>query len=66
MFIKTIFKDSRKVKIIRNYAFKMQFIAVFLDIANLLISGEKYANVSRTQGLCHVFHIYFGSSLGKV
>ena len=31
MFIKTIFKDSRKVKRIRNYVSKS--ISVFLDIA---------------------------------
>ena len=31
MFIKTIFKDSRKVKRIRNYVSK--YISVFLDIA---------------------------------
>ena len=26
----------------------------------------KNADVSRTQGVCHVIHIFFGSSLGKV
>ena len=24
------------------------------------------AHISRTQGVCHVIHIFFGSSLGKV
>ena len=38
--------------------YKMQSIPVFLNI-------EKFA-VSRTQELCHVIHIFFGSSLGKV
>ena len=32
-FIKTIFKDSRKVKGIRNYVSNMQSVHVFLDIA---------------------------------
>ena len=26
----------------------------------------KNADASRTQGVCHVIHIFFGSSLGKV
>ena len=34
-------------------------IYVFLDIA-------KFADFSRTQGVRHVIHIVFGSSLGKV
>ena len=33
IFIITIFKDSRNVKRIRNYAIKMQSISVFLAIA---------------------------------
>ena len=32
---------------------------IFLDITKL-------AHVSRTQGVCYVIHIFFGSSLGKV
>ena len=32
----------------------------------LLISSEKNADVSRTQGVCHVIYIFLGSSLGKV
>ena len=34
MFIRTIFKDSRKVKRIRNYVSKMESLSVFLDIAD--------------------------------
>ena len=30
-----------------------------------LFSGEKKADLSRPQGLCHIIHIFFGSSLGK-
>ena len=37
----------------------MQSISVFLDIA-------KYADVIRTQEVCHVIGTFFGSSLGKV
>ena len=43
MFIKTIFKESRKLKRIRNYVSK----------SNL------YLDVSRTQEVCHVIHIFF-------
>ena len=41
MFIKTITKDSRKVKIIRNYVSKSNLYVYFLMKQNLLISGEK-------------------------
>ena len=44
----------------------MQSISVFLDIGQFVISGEKNAYVSRNQGVCHVIHVFFGSSLGKV
>ena len=45
---------------------KMQSIPVFLHIAKLTDFRWKNADVSRTQGVCHVIHILFGSSLGKV
>ena len=43
----------------------MQSISVSLDIC---ISDfcRKNADVNRTQGVCHVIQICFGSSLGKV
>ena len=41
MFIKTITKDSRKVKRIRNYVSKSNLYVYFLMWQNLLISGEK-------------------------
>ena len=44
----------------------MQSISVFLDIAKLADFWRKYADVSRTQCLCHVVFISFGSSLCKV
>ena len=44
----------------------MQSISVFLDIGKFVDFLWKTANVSRTQGVCHVIHVFFGSSLGKV
>ena len=41
-------------------------IAVFLDIAKFVDFRWKNADVSRTQGVCHVIHIFFGSPLAKV
>ena len=46
----------------RNYA----SLSVFLDTAKLADFQWKNADVSRTQGVCHVINISFGSSLGKV
>ena len=44
----------------------MQSIYVFLDIAKFADFRLKNADVSRNQGVCHVIHIFFRSSLGKV
>ena len=44
----------------------MESISVFLDIAKFADFRLKNADVSRTQGMCHVIYIFFGSSLGKV
>ena len=44
----------------------MQSISVFLDITKFSDFQWKNAAVSRTQGVCQVIHIFFGSSLGKV
>ena len=44
----------------------MQSISVFLDIANFADFRWKKADVSRTYWVCHVIHIFFGSSLGNV
>ena len=41
MFIKTMFKDSKKVKRTRNYVSKCSLFLYFLIYQNLLISGEK-------------------------
>ena len=44
----------------------MQSISVFFDITKFEDFQWKIADVKRTQGVCHVIHIFFGSSLGKV
>ena len=44
----------------------MQSISVFLDITKFDDFRSKNGDVSRIQEVCHVFHEYFGSSLGKV
>ena len=44
----------------------MQSIFVFCDIAKVAAFWWKNADVSRTQGVCQMIHISFGSSLGKV
>ena len=41
MFIKTIIKDSRNVKRIKNYVSKLNLYLYFLTLQNLLISGGK-------------------------
>ena len=44
----------------------MQFMSVFLDITKFADFRWKNADVTRTQGMYHVIHIFFESSLGKV
>ena len=44
----------------------MQSISVFLGITKFADFRWKNADVSRTQGVCHVIHIFFECSLGKV
>ena len=65
MFIKESKKKAQKVKkseiIIKNSIY-----ILFLDIAKLADFLWQNADVSRTQGVCHVIYIFFGSSLGKV
>ena len=39
---------------------------LFPDIAKFADFRRKNTDVSRTQKLCHVIHIFSGSSLGKV
>ena len=44
----------------------MELVSVFLDIAKFAEFREENTDVSRTQGVCHMIHKTFGSSLGKV
>ena len=44
----------------------MESITVFLDIVKFTDFWQKSADVSKTQGLCHVIYIVFGSCLGRV
>ena len=44
----------------------MEFIPVFLEIANLAGFPRKNANAIRNQGVCHVIYIFFGFDLDKV
>ena len=44
----------------------MESISVFLDIAKFADFRYKNADASKTQGVCHLIHIFFGSSLNKV
>ena len=55
--------DSRKEL---ETLIKMQSTSVFLDIAKFEDFQRKNADVSRTQGLCHVIHKFFGSSLDQI
>ena len=61
-FIKKIFKDSRKVKRIRNYVLKCNLYLYFLIYQNLLISGEKILMSAEVRG-CVTWFIYFLLSL---
>ena len=66
IFIKTTFKDSKKVKRIKNYVLKNNLYLHFLIWQMLLITNEKNADINRTKRVCHVIYMFFGSSLGKV
>ena len=65
MFIKTIFRDSKKGKELEIMYQNLIYICVswYSKICWFLV---KNADASRIQGVCHVSHIFFGSSLGKV
>ena len=43
----------------------MQSLSVFLDITEFADFRLKNADASRTQLVCHIIYIFFGSSLGK-
>ena len=58
MFIKVIFKNSKKVKRIKNYISKCNLYQYFQVYQNLLISGEKML-MSAELGGCVRWFIYF-------
>ena len=58
MFIITIYKDSRKVRINRNYVSKYSLYLYLLILQNLLISGEKML-MSAELKECVTWFIYF-------
>ena len=66
MFIKKVFGDSKNVRNNKKLCTKMQSISVFSDIAKFADFRWKNADDTSTQGVCHVIHMFFGSSLGKV
>ena len=45
---------------------KMQSISEFFYITKVPDFQWKNADISRTQEVCHVIYIFFGSSLGKI
>ena len=45
---------------------KMQSTLVFPDITTIADFWWKYADVSRTQGVCHVIYVFVRSFLSKV
>ena len=62
MFMKTIFKTLKIFKRIRNHVPKWNLYLYFLISSENMLMDD----VSITQGLYHVIHISFGSSLAKV
>ena len=44
----------------------MQSLSVFLNIRKVVSFQLKNADVSRTQGVCHVIYTFFRSSLDKL
>ena len=44
----------------------MKSISAFCDIVKFADFWQKNTDVSGTQLVCHVIHILFGSSLGKI
>ena len=50
MFIKVTFQDSKKIKIIRNYALKRNLYLYFLIEQNLLISIEQMLMLAELKG----------------
>ena len=62
MFMKTIFKNWKNFKRTRNYVPRWNLCMYFLISAENMLMTD----VSITQGVCHLIHVFFGSSLAKV
>ena len=65
IFIKTIFKDTKKLKGLEIMYQNAVYICI-LDLAKFADFRWRNGYGSRTQGVCNVIHIFFGSSVGKV
>ena len=63
MLIKTIYKDSIKVKRILKKCCKNYF---FFEITRIAIFLMKNVDLIRTQGVCNLIYKFFGTSLGEL
>ena len=54
---------SKELEILFQNAIDIVVFSVMEKFADFWLRN---ADVSRNQGICHVIHIFFGSSLGKV
>ena len=52
---------EKNVKTIRNYLLKWN-VYLYFDITKVADFCYKNADVSRTQGVCHMIYMFFGSS----
>ena len=59
MFIKTTFKDLKKVKKNKKLRIKMQSVPLFPDITKIADFRWKDADFSKTKGVCHVIYAFF-------
>ena len=66
IFIKKIFKDSRRVKKNRNYVSKRNLYLYFLIELNLLKNGEKMLMSAELKRYVTGFIYFLGPSLDKV
>ena len=65
MFIKWPLESQEKFKELESMYENAIYICIF-DIAKFDDFQWKNDDVSRTQGVCHVIHIFFEYSLGEV
>ena len=66
MFIKKFLKTQKNLKESEIIYQNAIYICILWYRAKFADFWWKNADVSRTQGVCHVIDIIFGSSLGKV